>query len=246
MFLNHILNLLVTVIFVLSSCESDSFKNKFHDSVNHHSEELDAIENQIFLRLENVDLKLNRKKNLKKKVSTYLNEFSKHFKNYEKLMEDQKFYVKLHNYMARLFYTDLILYNKINYKSKNTIVKKIFKAKECETKLKVADNNNWKCFFQSKKESDDAEFCACSYEYDCYDNEQLPLGFSKKNLTENTSKELVSLCELNIKGMSNQQWACKIGSIEIDDGSRSDNDEVYCDCFLKRKCEIQKIIQEIM
>jgi hypothetical protein len=66
------------------------------------------------------------------------------------------------------------------------------------------------------------------------------LGFSKRNLTAVTLKEVISLCEQNIKGITNQQWICKIGTF---DDFISDDGEAFCDCFLKKKCEIQKVIQ---
>jgi hypothetical protein len=224
------------------------------DMIVHHSEELNDKENKIFTNTENLNFHLS--KNLQRKVKHYLNEYLNKFdvSNVKHTIENKIFFQKLNEYLSKLFYIDMLLYNRINYENKNKILEKIFKEHACQSKLKSIDNENWRCIANAKKEEDDEiNFCACSYEYECDYNEQLSLGIPKINLTDEIINELQPLCQISLNEETSQQWTCKIEKINSDFKDDDDNKEInsesltqeaVCECFTIGKCAMQKVLEE--
>lgn len=240
----------IILIIVLSSCSwlhQVNSKISHNFLVKHHSEELNSKESKVYSNAER--LNLHSGKGIKRKVKHYLSGYFNKTKDLptKHLFQDKRFLHQLDEYLSKLFYVDLILYKKVDYEKKNRIVRKILKEKNCELQLQLNDEQNWYCTSHFKQENDEMNFCACSYEYDCDYNEQLQLGFSTNNITENLMDEIKLLCQLNLMEQTKENWICKIEQQHQNDEYQSGynfEDEAYCDCFAKKKCLMQKVIQE--
>ncbi|CAF0913878.1 unnamed protein product [Brachionus calyciflorus] len=130
---------------------------------------------------------------------------------------------------------------RVHIKSRINHFKSIYYAKQCSRFLKSKDGINWNCRleeeFTDETETHIERYCYCSFEYDCFENEQFYFDFDteeeKINLDEKTIRTYEQRCQDGLEEITDSHWKCSIqiydNELEVD-GDNVSNFDSYCDC----------------